>query len=229
MSRSFGNIWRFAQLAALLAAVAGVTACGAQRYAPRATPVVRAMDTRDVRDLRAERGANESKEHFVERVRNLQAKAESKAQSGMMLPTAETADPALRASLARLALGPTAATHRAVAAAYRDLKIHDMAYEHLSNAIKLEKRDAAAFDARARLWRDLGLPHVALPDAHRAAYYAPDSPIPHNTLGTVLEALGHVDGARERYRRALEIERSAEYARFNYCRLTHDDTDTYCE
>jgi tetratricopeptide (TPR) repeat protein len=219
MSRSFGNFRRFAQLAALLAAVSGVTACAAPRYAPRATPVVRAMETRNLRELRAERGANESEAHFVERVRNLQANADSKARSGMMLPTAETNDPALRASLARLALAPTAANHRDVAAAYNPLKIHDMAYQHLSQAIKLERRDAAAYDARARLWRDLGLPHVALPDAHRAAYFASDSPIPQNTLGTVLEALGFVDLARARYQRALKLDPAAEYARFNYDRL----------
>ena len=228
MLRSFANIKRFAQLAALLAVASALTACGAQRYAPRATPVVRAMETRNLRELRAERGANESQAHFVERVRNLQANADSKARSGMMLPTAETTDPALRASLARLALGASAARHREVAAAYQRLTIHDMAYEHLSHAIRLERRDAAAFDARARLWRDLGLPHVALPDAHRAAYFAPDSPIPQNTLGTVLEALGHLDGARERYRRALDMDHTVDYARFNYCRLTRGESDISC-
>ncbi len=47
------------------------------------------------------------------------------------------------------------------------------------------------------------------PDASRAVYYAPDSPVVHNTLGTVLQALGRRAEARAQYEKALAVDASA--------------------
>ena len=43
-----------------------------------------------------------------------------------------------------------------------------------------------------RVWRDWGLPALALGDAHRAIYYAPQSASARNTYGTVMQALGQL-------------------------------------
>ena len=81
----------------------------------------------------------------------------------------------------------------------------------------MDPRDAATYDAAARLWRDSGMPHVALGDAYRATYFAPRSPVAHNTLGTIFQALGRRQLARAEYQRALALEPSAAYALNNLC------------
>ena len=97
------------------------------------------------------------------------------------------------------------------------LGIADVAHEHFSAAVKLDAKDAASWDGRARIWRDWGFPQLALPDAFRAVYYAPDSPIVHNTLGTVFQALGRRAEARAEYEKALAANPSAAYALTNLC------------
>jgi Flp pilus assembly protein TadD len=112
---------------------------------------------------------------------------------------------------------PTAANHRAVAAQYLRHGIKDVAHEHFSAAVKLDPRDAAAWDGLARIWRDWGFSNAALPDATRAVYFAPHSPVVHNTLGTVLQALGRRAEARAEYERALALDATAVYALTNLC------------
>jgi Flp pilus assembly protein TadD len=67
------------------------------------------------------------------------------------------------------------------------------------------------------MWRDSGYPTFALGDAYRAVYFAPDSAAIHNTLGTVLQALGRRPLARTEYERALSLDPSAAYALNNLC------------
>jgi tetratricopeptide (TPR) repeat protein len=105
-----------------------------------------------------------------------------------------------------------------VAARYIGLGILDQAHEHFSAAVALDPRDAAAWDGLARIWRDWRFPHLALSDAHRAVYHAPDSPVVHNTLGTVLQALGHHAAARAEFERAVALDVNAMYAVSNLCR-----------
>jgi Tfp pilus assembly protein PilF len=131
----------------------------------------------------------------------------------------ETSDPRLRESLARLERQPAAASHREVAAVYRDLGIVDRAFDHLRAAIALDPRDASAHDVLARIWRDWGLPELGLADARAAVSHAPKSPVTHNTLGTVLEAMGRFAEARRAYQRALALDTSADYALANLTRL----------
>lgn len=133
--------------------------------------------------------------------------------------TIESIDSGLAAALLQLAAVPTAEHHRAVADEYRRLKILDAAFDHLSAATRLDPRDAAAYDARARIWRDWGAPHLGLADSTRAVYYAPRSATAHNTRGTLLAAAGMKAEAAHEFEVALEIDPSASFARTNLCQL----------
>ncbi len=104
-----------------------------------------------------------------------------------------------------------------MADAYARLGILDEAHEHLTAAVTLNPRDAAAWDRLARIWRDWGFPHLGLTDAHRAVYFAPLSAVVHNTLGTLLQAIGRHEDARARYEHALQLDPAAAYALNNLC------------
>jgi tetratricopeptide (TPR) repeat protein len=131
--------------------------------------------------------------------------------------TVEHSDPALAAALLAISIQPTAASHRAVGARYVQLGILDVAHEHFSAAVALDPADAASWDGLARIWRDWGFPHLALADAYRAVYHAPNSPTVHNTLGTVLQALGRRAAARAQFEQALALDVNAAYALSNLC------------
>jgi len=131
----------------------------------------------------------------------------------------ESTDSPLKAALARLATDPSAQAHRAVADAYMRLGVLDLAHEHYSAAVKLDPSDAASYDARARIWRDWGMPGFGLADAYRAVHFAPESPEAANTLGTVLQAIGQRDAASQWYARALGFDSHAWYAVNNLCYL----------
>jgi tetratricopeptide (TPR) repeat protein len=133
--------------------------------------------------------------------------------------TVEAQDPALAAALLRLAVIPTSAHHRAVAAEYRRLHILDAAFDHLSAATRLNPRDAAAYDARARIWRDWGFPELGMADSARAVFYAPRSAAAHNTRGTLLAAAGFTEDALREFEAALALDPGASFARVNKCRL----------
>jgi tetratricopeptide (TPR) repeat protein len=133
--------------------------------------------------------------------------------------TVEAQDPALAAALLRLALVPTPAHHRAVADEYRRLRILDAAFDHLSAATRLNPRDAAAYDARARIWRDWGFPQLGMGDSARAVFYAPRSAAAHNTRGTLLAAAGLKEEALREFEAALALDPDASFARVNWCRL----------
>jgi Flp pilus assembly protein TadD len=159
--------------------------------------------------------APQSLESFIQKVRAAAERA--RPESVERARTIEISDPALAKELRALTLEPTAANHRAVAAAYVRHGVLDLAHEHFSAAVALEPEDGASWDGLARIWRDWGFAHLALPDAYRAVYFLPNSPSVHNTLGTVLQALRrHVD-ARAQFEQALALDVNAAYALSNLC------------
>ena len=133
--------------------------------------------------------------------------------------TVEAQDPELAAALLRLTVVATPEHHRKVADEYRRLRIMDAAFDHLSAATRLDPRDAAAYDARARIWRDWGYPGLGLGDSARAVFYAPRSAAAHNTRGTLLAAAGFKDEAVREFKVALALDPHAAFARANLCRL----------
>jgi tetratricopeptide (TPR) repeat protein len=133
--------------------------------------------------------------------------------------TVESRDAGLKAALARLARVESAEHHRQLASEYRRLGVVDEAHDHLMASTRLEPKNPAGYDELARLWRDSGFPQFGLPYAHKAVRLAPRSPIPQNTLGTVLEALGQRREARRAYWKALELDSNATYALSNLSRL----------
>lgn len=131
--------------------------------------------------------------------------------------TLESSDRALQSALLELAVAPTAEAHRHVANEYRRLGVLDAAHEHFTSAVEMDRSDAASYDALARIWRDWGVPKMALEDARRAVASAPRSATAANTLGTVFQALGEFSEAKRWYARALGLDSTAWYALNNLC------------
>jgi Flp pilus assembly protein TadD len=137
----------------------------------------------------------------------------------------EQNDPELRLALSSLQREPSPAAHVAVAVAYHRLRVLDAAFDQFSQAISLDSRNVAAWDGRARLWRDWGMIAPALADAHRARYLDPQRAEVQNPLGTILERAGQCDGAREAYRAAVALDHEAAWARQNLARLETPGAD----
>ena len=131
----------------------------------------------------------------------------------------EATDRPLMTALVELAKEPNAQAHRRVAQEYVRLHVLDLAHEHFTEAVTLDATDATSYDALARIWRDWGTPQLGLGDAYRAVHYAPDSAEAANTLGTLLQAVRHMDAARQWYMRALRLDPRAWYAVNNLCYL----------
>ncbi|HEX2442984.1 MAG TPA: tetratricopeptide repeat protein [Vicinamibacterales bacterium] len=211
---------RLPRLAALVGIVGtGVLASTACATAPRSDRlkghmIRRAPDT----EVKAQNEPipGDSFEAVISKIRHLAATARPAGtkQSG---PTIESTDPRLAAALATLQIMPTPAAHRHVAAEYVRLRLLDVAYDHYRRAIVLDREDGAAYDGLARIWRDWGLAHLGLGDARRAVYFAPWSAEAHNTLGTILQALGQRASARAAYEQALALDPGAAYAVNNLC------------
>lgn len=187
--------------------VVSATACAA-RGGPRQAGVSPSPETA------AREASRDSLEVFVGKLRERSALARPASERAQTL---ESRDPGLSGALLRSTLRPSAWAHRAVAREYARLGVLDVAHEHLSAAVAMDPTDAAAWDGLARIWRDWGFPHLALPDAYRAVYFAPASPVAHNTLGTVLQALGRRVEARAAYEKALDLDVTATYALTNLC------------
>jgi Flp pilus assembly protein TadD len=132
----------------------------------------------------------------------------------------ETQDPELSSALATLTFAQSAAQHRRVAERYYRLHILDSAYDHFLQATRLDPSDGAAFEGRARIWRDWGFADRGLGDASRAVHFAPSLPAAHNTLGRILLALGRHDDARRAFERTLALDPGAAYAFNNLCYLS---------
>lgn len=160
----------------------------------------------------------ESLERYVASVRAISQEAATERRRAPVR-SVESTDPVLRDALAGLAVEPTPDRHHAVAAAYLHAGIVDLAFDHFTAALRLERSDATAYDGLARIWRDWGFPHLGLSDSHRAVFYAPQSAAAHNTLGTLLQALGQPEQARREYQAALSLDPQAAYALNNLCTL----------
>jgi tetratricopeptide (TPR) repeat protein len=159
-----------------------------------------------------------SLEEAIGKVRHLMAAARPPAREP--LPTVEGTDRALSAALASLGRATTTETLYDVGASYHRLGLLDQAYSYYARALALNRRDAATYEALARVWRDMGLPGLGVGDAQRAIYYAPRSASAQNTLGTLLQALGLRADARHAYTLAAAMDRDAGYAVNNLCYLS---------
>lgn len=135
----------------------------------------------------------------------------------VMAATLEDSSPLLRTRLAALAASPTPEAHLDVAAAYASYQVHDRAFDYLAAGLVLHPRHAGLHEALARLWRDWGMPDLALRHAHLAVRYAATSAAAHTTLGSVLWALDARAEAAQAFERAFALEPSAGYARYNWC------------
>lgn len=155
-----------------------------------------------------------SLEDFMSKVRARSMMARPLTQNEL---TVEGNDAELTAALMIAKARPSAANHRKVAQLYLRHGLKDVAHEHFTAAVKLDPRDAVSFDGLARIWRDWGFANLALPDASRAVYFAPQSAVAHNTLGTVLQVLGRRVEARAAYEKALSLDANAGYALTNLC------------
>ena len=149
-----------------------------------------------------------------------EATAKRAGETRASLPVVEGRDPVLKDALAALLRAPSATAHLRVGQEYYRLGIRDLAFDHYSDALTYDGRSAAAFDGRARVWRDWGFLPQALNDAHRARHYQPASATVHNTLGTVLELRGLCQEALTEYREALRLAPEAPWAKQNVTRLT---------
>lgn len=186
------------------AAVSGCAGARAATLEPRPPPAA------------APTGPSDSLSAFIAKVRTLTAEA-SAARPVRAPSTLEDSDAELSSALLAAIAAPAPSSYRDVAAAYARRGIVDAAHEYLNKARQMDPADGSTYEALARLWRDWGPPHLALGDAHRAVHYAPAWAVAHNTLGTILLAIGRREGARDAFERALELDSTAAYALNNLC------------
>jgi tetratricopeptide (TPR) repeat protein len=137
----------------------------------------------------------------------------------------EVSDAALAGALKALNDAPTSETYRRVGVEYRRVQVYDKAHEYFTGAIKLDPKNAAAFDGLARNWRDWGVPRVGLSHAYMAVHLAPDWAAAQNTLGTMLYVMGNGTEARRRFERAIALDPHAAYALNNLCYLSFTEGD----
>lgn len=161
--------------------------------------------------------ASDDVSSYVARMKALAPEARPSAHREAL--TVEAWDPMLAAALADLAASPTPAAHQQVAVEYHRLGVLDRAHWHLTQALTLDRRNAGAYDGRARIWRDFGFPGLGLGDAYRAVHFAAASAEAVNTLGTLFEAMGRLDEARRHYDRALQLDPTAAFAMTNLCHI----------
>jgi Flp pilus assembly protein TadD len=159
---------------------------------------------------------------YTRRLRTLQANARTNITLGATL---ESQNASVASAILRLGMDPSAQSHHLLADAYRQAGVTDYAYRHWRLALQLDACDSRALEGLARLWRDWGSPGLALGDAHRAVYCKPRSSTAHNTLGTILEALGQRQHARREFEFALQLDSQAGFALNNLCYLALQDGD----
>jgi Flp pilus assembly protein TadD len=200
------------------AALAVTLLAGCAARGPRAaTPQSTSVEAKT-----AAPAAADSLSEFMQKVRHLSVNARPVSAKDAA-ETIEARDPALAADLLLVLSAPSAERHRAIAERYRDLGVLDAAYRHFNSALLLNRRDAATYEGLARVWRDWGLPELALGDAHRATFYAPQSASARNTYGTVMQALGRYGDASAAYELASWLDPQAGYPMNNLCYLAFLD------
>ena len=198
----------------LVTALAG--AIGLSGCAARSRTVSSPARTAGVADASAPEA---SLGEYIEKIRHLSTSARPVPKT-VSVPTLESRDRALAAALTHLRVEPSAEAHLAAGELYRSHGVLDSAFKHFNAALRLEPKNADAYEGLARTWRDWGLPALALSDASRARFYAPASASVQNTLGTIFQALGRPRDARQGYERALALEADATYALSNLCYLS---------
>jgi len=131
--------------------------------------------------------------------------------------TLEDHNKALGAARMLAEASPTVENQRKLAEQYVKAGVLDAAMDHFDAALKLDPHDVPSLDGSARIWREWGYADLALPQAYKAVNQAPDSPVVHNTLGTLLLKLGHLEAAREQFEEARTLAPSAAYPVNNLC------------
>jgi tetratricopeptide (TPR) repeat protein len=192
-----------------------VAGCATVRPHEVARPSTQPADWRAVQaGQEAGATADDDLSTYIQKVRVLS----SRTRPARIEPeTVERVSPGLAAALALASASPTAENHVLAGDAYRAANILDQAYGQYAAASRVDPLNAAAWDGMARIWRDWGFANLALPDASRAVYYAPGSAAAHNTLGTILQALGQTHEARTEFERAFALDDQASYALSNIC------------
>jgi len=224
-----GPVTRVGRLALWLALTTAVSGCGAHRHTDMrverpeasptntaATPAEAAAPVASAKAAAAPTvaGGNGSLETFMTKVRELSVRARPEKANAQ---TIEMSDPRLRAALIASAAAPSPESLRAVAAEYLRVGVLDRAHGFLERALQLHSGDPLTYDAMARLWRDEGLPHLALGDAYRAVHYSRGSVSTRNTLGTVLQALGRNREAVVEFAAVVAKQPDAAYGWNNLC------------
>jgi protein O-GlcNAc transferase len=218
-------------MAAVLAAAALTVVSGcAARQSPFASRFVKpgepttSFDVQPVKpkDVQPVKPKADELGDYARRVRTLQANARTTLTLGATL---ESQDTRIASAILRLGMDPSARSHHLLADAYRQAGVTDYAYKHWRLALRLDECDSRAWEGLARLWRDWGSPELALSDAHRAVYCKPYSASAYNTLGTILEALGQRQQARQSFEFALRLDAQAGFALNNLCYLALQDGD----
>jgi len=195
-----------------------VSAIGLAGCATRTRPVTSAAPRATAAETA---GAPEgSLSEYIEKIRHLSVATRPVTTTTSSVATLESRDPELAAGLVLLSTNPSAEVHLSVGELYRSRGVLDSAHKHFNAAAKLAPKNADAYEGLARTWRDWGVPTLALGDASRARFYAPQSASVQNTLGTILQGLGQIDGARRAYERAIALESHATYAMSNLCYLS---------
>ena len=171
-------------LVVLVACATGLSGCAARG---------RTLSVANPRDAAAHTATapEASLGEYIAKIRHVSAAARP-APTVKSIPTLEDRDQDLAAALAQLRAEPTADSYLAVGELYRARGVLDSAYKHFSAAVKLEPSNADAYEGLAKTWRDWRAPALALSDAARARFYAPQSASVQNTLGTILQALGRL-------------------------------------
>ncbi|MGE0704741.1 MAG: tetratricopeptide repeat protein [Vicinamibacterales bacterium] len=196
------------------------TGCVAGSTGGLANHLIRPGEPEVVMDAPIVPGAGGSFLLTEEQQREVEKAVKEREQSPRpQLPTLEGTNPRLRDVLQAAELSPTVENRRRVASEYRRLGILDKAFDYLTLILE-ERPDAEAYAERAQVWRDWGWSAWGLGDAYRAVDLAPRSAMALNTLGTVLQAMGQGEAARDAYLRALDVDPSAGYVLNNLCFLS---------
>ena len=219
---AFAGWWRIS-VVCVAASLVGCAARGprAATTSPAESSAAKSSAAKSVTTDAAQAGTDvNSLSEFMEKIRHLSVTARPARPE---VPTLETRDRELAAELKLVSSAPTAGRHRELAEHYRLRGVLDAAYRHFNRALALNPRDAEAYEGLARVWRDWGLPHLGVGDAHRATFYAPRSAAAHNTYGTLMQALGRYKDAKVAYELAGKLDPGAAYALNNLCYVSFLD------
>ena len=133
------------------------------------------------------------------------------------LPTIESTEPGLSQRLLVARVQPGAETHRPVAHAYRRARRARLRVTHFQRAAALSTCDAPSYDGMARLWRDWGMPDLALSDAYHALRLQSQLGGGPQHAGHDFESLGRRQAAKSAYEKAVALNPRAAFACNNLC------------